>query len=182
MFDLRHEIPADVAPREALLDRCFGPGRLLKTSERLRDGRLPAEDLALTLLRRTELVGTIRLWDVSTGADHPALLLGPVAVAPELQGLGLGSRLVGESLARARALGHRAVILVGDAPYYARFGFSKAPVARLDLPGPYDPARFLGLELTAGGLAGASGLVHPTGAMAPAFGDWVRRPMMADAA
>ncbi len=182
MFDLRHETPFDVAPREQLLDRCFGPGRLLKTSERLRAGRLPADELALALLRGTELVGTIRLWNVSAGPDHPALLLGPVAVAPELQGLGLGSRLVGESLSRARVLGHQAVILVGDAPYYARFGFATTTVTELDLPGPYDPARFLGLELATGGLAGAVGLVHPTGALLPLFGGWVRRPMMADAA
>lgn len=182
MFDLRHEIPADVAAREALLDRCFGSGRLLKTSERLRDGRLPADDLALALLRGTDLVGTIRLWDVSAGPNHPALLLGPVAVAPDLQGLGLGSRLIVEALARARAIGHRAVILVGDAPYYARFGFETVPVAHLDLPGPYDPARFLGLELAARGLAGASGLVHPTGTLAPWIVDRVRRPLMADAA
>ena len=165
MSVIRHETPLDVAAREDLLDRCFGENRRARTCERLREGRLPADGLSLVVEREGALAATIRLWHVAAGPGRPALLLGPVAVEPGLQGSGLGSTLIGEALARAEALGHRAVILVGDAPYYGRFGFAPAAVARLWLPGPYEPARFLGLELVPGALAGAAGLVQPTGAV-----------------
>ncbi|HMO29601.1 N-acetyltransferase [Enterovirga sp.] len=167
MFDIRHEIPQDVPAREALLDRCFGAGRFAKTCERLREGRLPAEGLALTATRGQALAGTIRLWDVAAGPDRSALLLGPVAVAPEMQGEGIGARLVREALSRAAASGHRAVILVGDEPYYRRFGFARGPVEGLWLPGPVEIERFLGLELAPGALAGARGCLSPTGAAMP---------------
>ena len=167
MFDIRHEIPTDIPAREALLDRCFGESRLARTSERLREGRLPAEGLALTATRDGAPVGTIRLWDVAAGPGRAALLLGPVAVAPELQGVGIGAKLVREAIARAEGLGHRAVILVGDEPYYRRFGFARGPVEGLWLPGPVELGRFLGLELADGALAGARGFVSPTGALAP---------------
>lgn len=167
MFDLRLETTLDVAAREDLLDRCFGDGRFAKTSERLREGRLPAPGLSLVVTRVGTLVGTIRLWDVEAGPGRPALLLGPLAVEPTLQGAGLGGRLVREALARAGALGHGAVILVGDEPYYRRFGFAVAPVAELTLPSPFDRARFLGLELRPGALSGAAGVVTATGMRVP---------------
>ena len=132
-----------------------------------REGRDPADGLALTVARQDTLVGTIRLWDVAAGPSRPALLLGPVAVDPSLQGLGIGSKLIREALARAAALGRRAVLLVGDAPYYRRFGFSHEAVGRLWLPGPYEPERFLGFELVPGALSGAQGLVQATGATRP---------------
>lgn len=167
MFTIRHETVLDIPAREALLDRCFGEGRFGKTSERLREGRAPADELSLVVERLGRLVGTIRLWHVAAGDGRPALLLGPVAVAPELQGLGLGGKLVREALARAAELGHRAVILVGDEPYYRRFGFSREAVGGLSLPGPYAAERFLGLELARGALSGAQGLVTATGRPAP---------------
>ena len=163
MFQIRHEAASDVEAREALLDRCFGPNRAAKTCERLRERRLPAEGLALGMTRAGELVGTVRLWSVMAGPGRPALLLGPVAVEPSLQGLGLGGKLIREALSRAAWLGHRAVLLVGDAPYYGRFGFSQDAVGRLWLPGPVERDRFQGLELVPGALAGAHGLVQPTG-------------------
>ena len=116
MFDIRHEIASDVPAREALLDRCFGESRHAKTCERLREGRRPAEGLAFTATRDGALVGTIRLWDVAAGPGRPALLLGPVAVAPDLQGAGLGGTLVREARAPAPAAGQRALVLVGDEP------------------------------------------------------------------
>ena len=167
MFDIRHETPSDIPAREALLDRCFGESRLAKTSERLREGRLPAEGLALTATRDGAPVGTIRMWNVAAGPGRAALLLGPVAVAPELQGAGIGAKLIREALSRAAALGHRAVMLVGDEAYYRRFGFARSPVEGLWLPGPVELDRFLGLELVAGSLAGARAFVTPTGACVP---------------
>ena len=168
MLEIREEHLSDVAGRERLLDACFGPSRFAKTSERLREGRLPARGLALTATRRGRLVGTVRLWHVEAGPARPALLLGPLAVDPAIHGQGLGKVMMHAALGRAEALGHGAVLLVGDAPYYARFGFDPDLAADLWLPGPFERERFLGLELREGALAGAEGLVRPTGIPAPA--------------
>jgi predicted N-acetyltransferase YhbS len=147
-----------------LLDTCFGPARFAKTCERLREGRLPAERLSLVVEQDGVLTATVRLWHVSAGPNRPALMLGPLAVDPSRQGLGIGGKLMREALRRAADLGHRAVLLVGDAPYYERFGFSAEKTEGLWMPGPYERGRFLGLELEPGALAGARGLVSATGA------------------
>lgn len=162
MITIRDEIAADVPAREALLDRCLGERRTAKSSERLREGRLPAEGLALSAERDGDVVGTVRLWHVAANGV-PALLLGPLAVAPELQGEGLGKALMREALWRAACRGHGAVLLVGDAPYYARFGFDAGRTRALAMPGPVERERFLGLELREGALAGASGVLVATG-------------------
>ena len=167
MIDIRDEAPGDFGAREALLDRAFGPGRFLKTSERLREGRLPADGLALSATDDGRLLGTVRLWHINAGAAGAALLLGPLAVDPASHGLGLGSRLMRRALNRAASLGHRAVILVGDEPYYARFGFTAAAALGLAMPGPFERHRLLGLELEPGALIGARGLISATGAFDP---------------
>ena len=110
-----------------------------------------------------DIVGTLRFWHVEAG-DRPSLLLGPLAVGERHRSAGIGRAMIEHGLDRARQLGHRGVILVGDAPYYGRFGFSRAPVENLVLPGPVDLDRFLGLELVPGALAGARGRVVGTGA------------------
>ena len=122
-FAIRGERASDVAAREALLDACFGAHRQQRTCQRLRDGRAPAEGLAFSAAARGRLVGTVRLWHVRAGGK-PALVLGPLAVDPSSRKLGVGSALMKHALAAAKARGHGAVILLGDAPYYARFGFS----------------------------------------------------------
>jgi predicted N-acetyltransferase YhbS len=168
-FAIRGERGSDVIAREALLDACFGANRGLRTCERLRDGSAPAEDLAFSAVRRgsaTGLVGTLRLWHVSAGRI-PALLLGPLAVEDACRKLGLGAALMEHALAAAVARGHRAVILLGDEPYYARFGFSAQTTGRLSLPGPFERHRLLGLELCQGALDGASGMIVPTGTFLP---------------
>ncbi len=154
---------------ERLLGAAFVESRWHKTSQRLRDGRVPLRELSLVALDGDTLVGTVRLWPVVLGQRHRrALLLGPLAVAEEARSLGLGAMLIRESLDRAEALGHRAVLLVGDAPYYARFGFERRFTDRLVLPGPVERARFLGLELVPGALEGAQGRVRATAAVDPA--------------
>lgn len=164
MITLREEAPTDVGAREALLDRVFGPARFLKSSERIRAGRLAADGLSLIAedAATGALVGTVRLWHVSAGG-RPALLLGPLAVAPELQGAGLGSVLMRRALNRAAIAGHGAVLLVGDPEYYVRFGFSGEKTEILSMPGPTERRRFLALELRDGALDGAAGRVVPTG-------------------
>jgi predicted N-acetyltransferase YhbS len=165
MITIRHETIRDVEAREALLDACFGPSRFQKTCERLREGRKPADGLSLVIDRDGEVIGTVRLWHVSAGPNRPALMLGPIAIDPSVQSLGLGAKLMREALKRAADLGHGAVLLVGDAPYYERFGFSAEKTASLWMPGPYERSRFLALELQAGALDGAHGLVSATGAI-----------------
>jgi len=165
MTMIRTETPADVAARERLLDRAFGKQqRRRKTSERIREGRVPSQGLAFSAVdAKGKLVGTIRLWDVVAGSAGAALLLGPLAVDCKHQGKGLGAALMRHAIAEAKRLGHAAIILVGDAPYYTRFGFSGALMADLHLPGPVDRARFLGIELIPGALDGAEGLVAGCG-------------------
>ena len=164
MIQIRTETAADVAARERLLDRAFGKQRRRKTSERIREGRLPSQGLAFTAVdAKGKLVGTLRLWDVLAGSAGAALLLGPLAVDCRHQGKGIGAALMRHAMAEAKARGHAAIVLVGDAPYYARFGFTGSLVADLHLPGPVDRARFLGIELIPGALDGAEGLVAGCG-------------------
>ena len=161
-FAIRAERSSDVVAREALLDACFGDNRHARTCQRLRDGRAPAEGLALSALVRGRLVGTVRLWHVSAGGI-PALMLGPLAVEASSRKSGTGAALMDHALAAAKARGHRAVILLGDAPYYARFGFTGEKTGELTLPGPFERDRLLGLELTEGALDGAWGMISATG-------------------
>jgi len=137
-------------------------------SHRLRRGRQPSAGLAFVACDHGDLIGTVRLWDIATGDGRPALLLGPLTVHPEHRCRGVGSALVQHAIGAAARLGHRAVLLVGDAPYYDRFGFSAEKTGRLWLPGRYDPSRFLALELAPNALDGAHGLVRATGKLLPA--------------
>src|SRR6266404_5281013 len=161
-FVVRSERASYVVAREALLDASFGDNRHLRTCQRLRDGQAPAEGLALSAVSQGRLVGTVRLWHVSAGGV-PALTLGPLAVDPSCRKLGIGRALVQRALAAAKARGHGAVLLLGDAPYYGRFGFSALKTGELRLPGPFEPDRLLGLELREGALDGAWGMIVPTG-------------------
>ncbi|MGL9623562.1 N-acetyltransferase [Bradyrhizobium sp. U531] len=162
-FVIRAERAADAVAREALLDASFGEDRHGRTCQRLRDGRAPAAGLALSAVREGRLVGTVRLWHVSAGG-RPALVLGPLAVDSACRELGIGAALMQQALAAARARGHDAVILLGDAPYYARFGFTGEKTAALSLPGPFERDRLLAIEFTDGALDGAEGMIVPTGA------------------
>ena len=220
-FAIRAEQASDVVAREALLDACFGENRHMRTCQRLRDGRAPAEGLAFSAMAEglssrirysqgapqdrertsnsngttagfnfacgdsfgnspedscregvanfrnaTRLVGTLRLWHVSAGGI-PALMLGPLAVEASSRKLGVGTALMDHALAAATARGHRAVILLGDAPYYARFGFSSERMAELSLPGPFERDRLLGRELVPDALDGARGMIVPSGLSLP---------------
>jgi len=165
-FAIRAERTSDALAREALLDACFGDNRHMRTCQRLRDGRAPAEGLAFSAVVRGRLVGTVRLWHVSAGGI-PALVLGPLAVESCYRKLGVGAALMDHALAAARARGHRAVLLLGDAPYYERFGFSADKARELSLPGTFERERLLGLEFVAGALDGAWGMIVATGASLP---------------
>jgi predicted N-acetyltransferase YhbS len=164
-FTIVAEAPADIQAREALLDRAMGPKRSKKSSEKLRRGRRPSEGLAF-VARDADgtVVGTVRLWDVAAAkGGFSALLLGPLAVDLSIKGAGIGSALMKHAIAEAARFGHQAILLVGDAPYYARFGFSAEKTGMLAMPGPYERHRLLALELVAGALDGAHGVLKANG-------------------
>lgn len=167
MIHIDDEKIADIAAREALLDRAMGAGRKAKPSERIREGRLPARGLAFVARDNGRVIGSVRLWDVEAGS-RKSLLLGPLAVEPGVQSRGVGSGLMQVAINRAGLAGHGSVILVGDPEYYERFGFAADPARGLIMPGPFEPRRMLGLELADGALKGAEGLVIGTGALLPA--------------
>src|SRR5262249_25098819 len=152
---------------EALLDGAFGDARFAKAAERLREGRLPADGLSFVATEKNRVVGTVRLWDISAGPGRPALLLGPLAVDETSRGLGVGTALMRRAIEAAFKLGHTAILLVGDAPYYGRFGFSAEKTGALWMPGPYERDRLLARELLPGALGGARGLIGATGAREP---------------
>lgn len=160
-FALSPATEADSPAIEHLLDLAFGPSRRSKTSYRLREGNAAVPGLS-HVVRDDEvgLAGTISYWPLAIGArGTPALLLGPLAIHPQRQNRGIGLTLMQQTLAMAKAQGHRLVLLVGDAPYYARVGFAQVPEGQLLLPGPVDPKRLLFLEWVPGSLQQAQGLV-----------------------
>ena len=167
MITIRQEKRTDIPAREALLNAAMGEARFTKCSERLREGRMPAEGLSFVAVDEGRIIGTVRLWHVTAGPKRPALLLGPLAVHPDWRGRGIGSALMAHALKAARRTRARAVVLVGDAPYYGRFGFSAEKTRALWMPGPYAQDRLLALELTAGAMDGAQGLVSASGKPQP---------------
>ena len=159
MWDIRHETPADAQAIEELAEHCFGPGRFAKSAYRLREGVAPDPELGFVAIEESAFRGSVRFWPVFVGAG-PALLLGPLAVQSDQRGRGIGIALMNRGIEEARARGHRAIVLVGDPPYYARVGFSAVVRGRIKFPGPVDPARVLGLALADGALDALEGLVR----------------------
>jgi predicted N-acetyltransferase YhbS len=158
VFHITQEKSADWWEVEALYDLCFAPGRTALSSYRLRESIDPVPELSL-IARDSEhiLAGAIRHWPVRIGNDY-ALLLGPIAVHPTRQGEGLGGLLIRESIQLASAIGWERILLVGDAPYYSRFGFKK--LSDVIMPHPTNPDRVLGLALRENAWAGLKGAVE----------------------
>lgn len=163
MMKIVSEKDIHTAEVERLVAEAFGPERFAKAVYRLRDGVAHDASLALVAVDQGVVVGTLRFWPIEIAGSVPALLLGPLVTAPDRQGAGIGSRLMRAGLARASAQGHRIVVLVGDEPFYRRFGFVRALARRLELPGRYDPARFLARELVSGALTGVFGSIGRPG-------------------
>ncbi|WP_332060681.1 GNAT family N-acetyltransferase [Bartonella sp. CB74] len=167
-FTLTSEQEADKLPRERLLDLTLGKGRKRKSSEALRRGRLAACGLSFVVKNMFgELVGSVRLWHVrfrkgQNGTQH-ALLLGPLAVATECSGMGIGSVLMRHAIEIAKKSGYGAIFLVGDSEFYQRFGFSSSLTKNLAMPGPYEKHRFQALELIPHYLSSCHGILVPSG-------------------
>lgn len=160
MVAIRVEGPGDTAAADAVIAAAFGPGRYAKSAYRLREGVMPVAALSYVAEDGGRIVGTVRYWPVMIGGQA-ALMLGPIAIVADRQGQGIALALMQTTLAEAKKLGHRAVILVGDEPYYGRAGFARIqPVGRITMPGPVDYSRLLGLSLADGALDAMSGDVR----------------------
>lgn len=154
--------PADAAAIGSLHARVFGPGRFARTAYRVREGVRGHSGLSpfcRVALLGPRIIASVTLSEVAIGGNPGALLLGPLAVDPEFKDQGYGRRLIGETIAAARAAGKDLIVLVGDEPYYGRFGFTRVPPGQITLPGPVNPMRLLANELTDGALANARGIV-----------------------
>jgi predicted N-acetyltransferase YhbS len=157
---LRPELPSDADAIERLHERAFGPGRFARTAFRIREGAAHLPELSFAALVGTLLVGSVRLTPVWAG-EVRALMLGPLTVDPAFENRGIGGALMSRSVSAARERGQALVLLIGDEPYYVRFGFKRIPQGQLAMPGPVDPDRFLALELVEGALPKARGKVLP---------------------
>lgn len=153
---IRAEQAGDAAPIEALLDRAFGPGRFTKSSERVREFATFRPDLSFCAWDGATLLGSVRMWAVRVG-DKPVVFLGPLAVEAEARKFGVGGLMVEQACQAAEKAGFPLVLLVGDEPYFQRFGFSAAPARDVHLPSPVDQRRVLVRELSPGGATGLAG-------------------------
>lgn len=151
--------PVDLPLVSKLHAKVFGPGRFTRTAYRVREGTPPISPYCRGAFQDDRLIAAVRFTEVTIGSQGGVLLLGPLAVDPEFANKGFGRGIVGEALAQAKANGVRLVVLVGDEPYYARFGFQKVPFGQIELPGPVDANRLLAAELEPGALASYRGLI-----------------------
>ncbi len=166
---LRPQMPDDLPAVEALHEVSFGPGRFSRTAYRIRETARVPPVIALTAWDGVRLAGAIQFCAITIGGQRGAALLGPLAIAPDYKNMGCGLRLMRDGLAEAGRLGFELVVLVGDLPYYQRVGFGIIPAGRIALPGPADPARFLGVELAPGALSRFSGMVAADNESRPAM-------------
>lgn len=158
-WQIRLETPQDAAGVETLNAESFGPGRFVKSAYRLREGVHPVSELSFVAIEQGVLRGSVRFWPITVGG-HQELLLGPLAVQGDQRGRGIGIALMQKGIETARKGPWRAILLVGDEPYYARVGFARLPPGRVKFPGPVDQDRILGLSLKAGELLTLSGEVR----------------------
>ena len=158
-WEIRLERAEDEARIAALTEAGFGPGRYAKSAYRLREGVAPVAALNFVAVENGVLRGSVRFWPIKVDGDA-ALLLGPLAVESAQRGRGIGISLMQAGIAQARAGQWRAILLVGDEPYYGRVGFAKLPAGRVRFPGPVDSNRLLALALKEGSLENLSGTVR----------------------
>lgn len=154
--------PADVPLISALHARVFGPGRFARTAYRVREEMGAGAEISRfcrLAVMDGHIIAALRMSEIVIGSTPGALLLGPLVVAPAYAGQGYGRGLVTEALEAARASGIRLVVLVGDEPYYGRFGFRPVKPGTITFPGPVNPARILAAELVPGTLADYRGMI-----------------------
>ncbi|MEM9591317.1 MAG: N-acetyltransferase [Pseudomonadota bacterium] len=159
-FEILPQTDSDIPALNALSASAFGPGRFARSAYRVREGISPVAKLSLTAWHGGRVAGGVRFTAIRVGDRDGGLLLGPLVVDPALIGKGCGKALLEEGLSLCRDAGFGFVLLVGDMPYYGRFGFKPSAHGAITFPGPVDPARLLGVELCGGALEGATGQVR----------------------
>lgn len=157
--EIRPVTPGDISSIAALHARIFGPGRFTRSAYRVREGAPKISTFCRQALKAGDLLAAVSFTRITIGETPNALLLGPLAVAPEVANKGLGRRLIAESLEEAKRQGIEVVILVGDKPYYERFGFDRVEPGRIQLPGPVAPDRILAWQSEPDAITQFSGLV-----------------------
>ena len=168
MCDIIEQRPRDAGIVDELVRLSLGARGTDSPAARMRAGTGPVAALSFVLLDRDRVIGTLRFWPVTIAPDAKALQLGPLAIHPDYRGRGLSRRLIRHGLERARGLGHRIVVLIGDPSIYRHHGFRPALPLGLDLPGSEDRERLQVLALAAGALDGVRGTVRPDTSPAPA--------------
>jgi predicted N-acetyltransferase YhbS len=159
LFDLvpLAQVPAEAV--ESLLDAAFGADRHGRTAYRVRLGMAALPALSFAAIEQGELVGSIQCWPVALhhndGTATPLVMVGPVAVSPARQNVGIGRALMARAI--AAAAGGPPLMLIGDPVYYGPFGFDASATARWRLPGPFEPHRLL----ARGDAPDAAGIVGP---------------------
>lgn len=155
------ETDADASVISDIIDAAFGAGRTARTIHRFRNGRAPLKGFGFVGRRDGETVASIRFWPAVLPDGRTVPLLGPLAVLPELRGLGMGRALVRQGLDAVREAGASAVLIVGDPGYYAPFGFSVDAVRGLNIGGPVAPLTLMGIEFQGEVLSRLIGTVDP---------------------
>lgn len=158
-FTSRSVTPADLPAISELHAKTFGPGRFVRTAYRVREGTPAISRYCRATYLGDRLIAAVRMTPISIGGAEGALLLGPLVVDPDFAGQGFGKRLIAEVIEAAKVDGQRLVLLVGDEPYYGRFGFRPVPPGQIAMPGPVNPQRLLAAELADGAMAEMRGLV-----------------------
>jgi predicted N-acetyltransferase YhbS len=156
---IRHAAPGDIASISRLHARVFGPGRFARSAYRVREGKGHLSRFCLVACLGDDIIASVRTTEITIGGKSGAVLLGPIAVDSMHRSLGLGSNLIAAAFEGARSASVKLVVLVGDHPYYGRFGFKPVPPGQIVFPGPVDPARILAYELEANALTGYRGLI-----------------------
>lgn len=160
---IREALVADQPVIEAVLDAAFGTDRHLRTAYRVRVGTAPIASLSFVAEEDGRIVGSLQCWPVELrDGVHavPMVMLGPVAVLPELQRAGVGKALMRHALETADQQNINAIMLIGDAEYYGRFGFEAEPTQQWTLPGPFERHRLL-VRLNKGASVPTSGSIGP---------------------
>ena len=159
---------SDIAPQvvEALLDAAFGADRFGRTAYRIRKGTDAIPALSFALVEAGALVGTIQCWPVAhhapDGAATPLVMVGPVAVRPDVQRGGYGRTLMAHMLAAAETKADGALMMIGDPEYYGRFfGFDGDATGAWELPGPFEKRRLLARAINGHRLPTGAGMIGP---------------------
>ncbi|SKB59360.1 GNAT family N-acetyltransferase [Sphingopyxis flava] len=159
---------ANIEPQtvEHLLDAAFGPDRFGRTAYRIREGTAAIAELSFALIEEGALIGTIQCWPVALrtkeGAAYPLVMVGPVAVRPDVQRGGHGRTLMAHMLEAAEAIADGALMMIGDPEYYGRFfGFAADATGAWDLPGPFEKHRLLARAANGHAVPSDAGMISP---------------------